>query len=42
MGIMENLEEGLAAIDKARAVADIILPGHDPRVMERHPGGVIG
>jgi glyoxylase-like metal-dependent hydrolase (beta-lactamase superfamily II) len=42
IGIIEDLAEGLAAVDRAREVADIILPGHDPRVLERHPGGVIG
>ena len=42
MGLAESVEECLAAVDRAREVADIILPGHDPRVLERHPGGVIG
>lgn len=32
----------LAAMDKIRAQADIILPAHDPLTLERWPGGVIG
>ena len=28
--------------DPAVSLPDIILPAHDPLVLERHPGGVIG
>jgi glyoxylase-like metal-dependent hydrolase (beta-lactamase superfamily II) len=35
--------ESLAAFERIRkAGAQIILPGHDPQVLERFPGGVIG
>lgn len=30
------------AASKIRAIADIIVPAHDPEVLERWPGGVIG
>lgn len=31
-----------AAADKIRQMGDIIIPAHDPAVLERWPGGVIG
>lgn len=31
-----------AAMARIREEADIVLPAHDPRVAERHPGGVVG
>ncbi len=30
-----------AALARVRSEGDIVLPGHDPLVMERFPGGVI-
>jgi len=30
------------AMTKIRGLADIVLPGHDPLVLERWPGGIIG
>jgi len=35
-------QESLAVFEKIRNVADVILPGHDPEVVTRFPGGVIG
>ena len=37
-----NQHECIAAMERIRREADIILPAHDPLVLERHPGGVIG
>ncbi len=42
LGITESLQECYVAYDRIRREADIILPGHDPAVLERHPGGIIG
>ena len=42
LGITESLLECYVAYDRIRREADIILPGHDPAVLERHPGGIIG
>jgi glyoxylase-like metal-dependent hydrolase (beta-lactamase superfamily II) len=30
------------AMKKIRAMADIVLPAHDPLTLERWPGGIIG
>jgi hypothetical protein len=30
------------AMEKIRRAGDLVLPSHDPEVMTRHPGGVIG
>lgn len=41
-GVRESTEECMAAMERIRREADIVLPSHDPKVLERHPGGVIG
>jgi glyoxylase-like metal-dependent hydrolase (beta-lactamase superfamily II) len=42
IGIWSDDEQCWRALDIARTTADIVLPGHDPLVLERHPGGVVG
>lgn len=42
IGVYEDRNEVMAAMARIRHEADIILPSHDPRVLERHPGGAIG
>lgn len=42
IGVLENRAEIMAAMDRVRREADIVLPSHDPRVLRRYPGGVIG
>lgn len=37
-----NLLECYQAMDRIREQADIVLPSHDPEVLTRHPGGLIG
>lgn len=37
----EHPEDSLKVLAKLRSRGDIILPGHDPLVMERYPGGVV-
>ena len=39
---MANTEQSIAAMKKVREKADIILPGHDPEIMQRYPNGIIG
>ncbi len=34
--------ECLEAMKKIRTVADIVIPGHDPELLERFPEGTIG
>jgi len=41
IGIWYDDEECWNALDIARSTADIVLPGHDPRVFERYPNGII-
>lgn len=41
LGILEDLFECLDLIRWLRREAAIVLPSHDPRVLERHPGGRI-
>ncbi len=36
-----NLAECYLAMDRIRREADIVLPNHDPLVLERHPGGEV-
>jgi glyoxylase-like metal-dependent hydrolase (beta-lactamase superfamily II) len=38
---MEDLDASRAALAKLKSEGDIVLPGHDPAVMDRFPGGVI-
>lgn len=42
MGIADSYEQCLAAMARLREEVDIVLPGHDPGVLDRFPGGVIG
>lgn len=41
VGYTGNLAECYIAMERIRREADIVLPNHDPRVLERHPGGVV-
>ena len=41
IGFFYNLEECYDAMERIREEADIVLPTHDPKVLERHPGGRI-
>jgi len=41
VGIWVNEEECRAALEIARRDADIVLPGHEPRILERYPEGII-
>jgi N-acyl homoserine lactone hydrolase len=42
IGVYENRDEVMAAMRRIRAEADIVLPSHDPKVLERFPRGAIG
>jgi len=42
IGIAEDMEIARASLDRIRKLADIILPGHEPRVLQEFPEGVIG
>jgi|DewCreStandDraft_4_1066084.scaffolds.fasta_scaffold00676_16 glyoxylase-like metal-dependent hydrolase (beta-lactamase superfamily II) len=37
-----DVNEWWKALDKIRAMGDFVLPAHDPEVLSRWPGGVIG
>lgn len=39
LGIMENLQECMAAYQRIRKEADIVIPLYDPEVLKRFPGG---
>jgi hypothetical protein len=41
LGINENMYEGISTYRRARAVADRLVPLYDPKVFDRHPGGVV-
>jgi len=41
LGIMESLPECLAAYERLRAEADIVIPLYDPEVLERFPDGKV-
>ena len=41
LGINESLEECLAAYNRIRREADIVVPLYDPEVLVRHPRGII-
>lgn len=41
VGIWENADECQRALEIARTDVDILLPGHEPQILERYPGGVI-
>ena len=40
VGLSYNLIECLDAMERIRKEADIILPGHDPKILEKFPGGI--
>lgn len=40
LGINESLSETLAAYERIRAEAEILIPLYDPRVFDRHPNGI--
>lgn len=42
IGVCENRAEVMSAMARIRNEADIILPSHDPEVLRRHRGGIIG
>ena len=42
VAVHDDLEECRRAMNKIRRAADLVLPSHDPEVMRRYPGGVIG
>ena len=39
--ILDDEAEARAALQTARTTADLVIPGHDPRVLEVYPGGII-
>lgn len=41
IAIHDNAAECRRALDIARQEADILLPGHDPLVLDQHPDGVV-
>ena len=41
LGITENMYEALACYERVRNTADLIVPLYEPRVFDRHPGGVV-
>jgi hypothetical protein len=41
IGIWMDEDEFWRALEIARDEPDLLVPGHDPRVLERYPGGVI-
>jgi glyoxylase-like metal-dependent hydrolase (beta-lactamase superfamily II) len=42
LGIMESLPECMAAYERLRREADVVIPLYDPEVLRRFPGGQIG
>ncbi len=42
LGITQSLMDCYESYARVRREADIVLPGHDPAVLERYPGGLIG
>lgn len=41
VGLNVNLKECYAAMKRIKKEADIIIPSHDPKVLERYPSGII-
>lgn len=37
-----SIEECMEAMSRIREVAEIVLPGHDPNILRRFPGGIVG
>ncbi len=42
IGVYSDLEECRVALGRLREEFDVVLPGHDPAVLDRFPGGVVG
>jgi N-acyl homoserine lactone hydrolase len=42
VAVHDDLEECRRAMGKIRRAGDFVLPSHDPEVMQRYPGGIIG
>lgn len=41
LGINENMYEAIATNERAKRVADHLIPLYDPKVFDRHPSGVV-
>lgn len=41
IGIYSDIDECYRAIDTVRTIGGIVLPSHEPAVLERYPGGII-
>jgi glyoxylase-like metal-dependent hydrolase (beta-lactamase superfamily II) len=41
VGLVTDVVECYAALERIRREADLVVPAHDPGILERHPGGVI-
>jgi len=41
IGVLENIFECQDALERVRKEADIVIPKHDSRVLERYPDGII-
>lgn len=41
IGVYENRDQVMSAMSRIRAEADIVIPSHDPAVLERIPGGIL-
>jgi N-acyl homoserine lactone hydrolase len=41
VGLITNVQECYQAMNRIRREADIIIPGHDPEILSRYPGGYI-
>jgi len=42
VGLAVDLARCYRALERVRAEADLVVPPHDPALLERHPGGLIG
>ena len=42
IGVGRKVEERIWSMDLLKDAGDIVIPGHDPEVLVRHPGGRIG
>jgi len=42
IGLPYSTEQCIAAMERIRREADIVLPGHDPEILKRYPRGIIG
>ena len=41
IGLIQNLEEVLSAMERIKKNGGIIIPSHDPEILKRFPGGKI-